>query len=548
MTKSFSVTFLPSGHAGQTSGDEVLLEIARRSGVRIAAACGGRGSCHSCAVRIEGEVPPPGIKDLSDFPPEDLAAGWRRACQTRPIGDCTVHVPAKTAAAAVMTGQDAGVQIVPIEQPILVRDSRPGFWRRGEHMVGPIAGDRALGLAVDLGTTNMAAALVDMTSGAVVGTAAKENPQAVFGADVISRCMHAMRGESSALALQAAAVAGITELASQLTGGHPEYVAELAVVGNSVMQHLLLHLSVENLARAPHQPVTFDAVDVLASTLNFPFAPGAWVNVGPNIAGFVGSDHVAALLETMLAPPAGSWALLDIGTNTEISLFNEGQLTSVSCASGPAFEGGMLSCGMGAAPGAVQRIHLNGGLRLDTIANADPVGVCGSGALSMVAELRRSGGADKHGRLQSTFPGVRSRSQQLEFVLADESQTGALPVVFTQDDVRAVQLAKGAIRAGLESLLDEGKVPAAELGHVIVAGAFGKYIDMDDAQAIGLLPPSIPRERILQVGNAAGAGVRRILACAKARQYATQLARQAHYLELATRREFQKTFIRNVTL
>ena len=548
MTKSFSVTFLPSGNTGQSSGDEVLLEIARRSGVRIASACGGRGSCHSCAVRIEGDVPPPGIKDLSDFTQEDIAAGWRRACQTRLIGDCTVHVPPKTAAAAVMTGQDAGVQVVPIEQPILVRGSRPGFWQRGEHMVGPVSCDRALGLAVDLGTTNMAAALVDMTSGEVVGTAAKENPQAVFGADVISRCMHAMRGEASALALQAAAVAGITELATQLTKGHPEHIAELAVVGNSVMQHLLLKLSVDALARAPHQPKVFEAVDVIASALNFPFAPGAWVNVGPNIAGFVGSDHVAALLETMFAPPAGSWALLDIGTNTEISLFNEGHLISVSCASGPAFEGGMLCCGMGAAPGAVQRVHLNGDFRLDTIGNAEPVGVCGSGALSMVAELRRSGTADKHGRLQSSFPRVRKRAEQLEFVLADESQTGALPVVFTQDDVRAVQLAKGAIRAGLELLLDEGKVPPEELGHIIIAGAFGKYIDMDDALAIGMLPPVVPRNRIMQVGNAAGAGVRRILACAKARQHATELARQSQYLELATRRDFQKIFIRSVSL
>jgi uncharacterized 2Fe-2S/4Fe-4S cluster protein (DUF4445 family) len=548
MTKTFSVTFLPSGHAAETSGSEVLLEIARRSGVRIASACGGRGSCHSCSVRLEGEVPPPGVKDVADFTPEDLATGWRRACQTRPIGNCTVHVPAKTAAAAVMSGQDAGVQVVPIEQPILVRGSAPGYWRRGEHTVGPVAGDRALGLAVDLGTTNMAAALVDMTSGEVVGTAAKENPQAAFGADVISRCMHAMRGEASALALQQAAVAGITELASQLTKGHPEQVAELAVVGNSVMQHLLLHLPVDQLARAPHHPKIYDAVDVLAAELKFPFAPGAWVNVGPDIAGFVGSDHVAALLETLAAPPPGSWALLDIGTNTEISLFNEGLLMSVSCASGPAFEGGMLSCGMAAAPGAVQRVHLNGGVRLDTIAHADPVGICGSGALSIVAELRRSGGADQHGRLQASFPHIRERSRQLEFVLADEEQTGALPVVFTQDDVRAVQLAKGAIRAGLESLLQEGKVPPAELGHVIIAGAFGKYIDIEDARTIGMLPPGVEHEKILQVGNSAGAGVRRILACAKARQRASELAKQAHYIELASRREFQKTFIRSVTL
>jgi uncharacterized 2Fe-2S/4Fe-4S cluster protein (DUF4445 family) len=516
--------------------------------VRIASACGGRGPCRSGAIRLEGVLPPASVKDARDFTPEDIAAGWRRACQTHPIGDCTVHVPAKTAAAAVLTGQDAGMQVVPIEEPILRRGPQPGTWLRGEHTVGPIAGNSAVGVAVDLGTTNMAAALVDMSSGRVLRTAAKENPQAAFGADVISRCMHALRSDAAARELQQAAVAGITELSAELTGGHPELVAELAVVGNSVMQHLLLRLPVLDLARAPHQPKIFDAVDVRASELGLPLAPGAWVNVGPNIAGFVGSDHVAALLETMCNPPAGRWAMLDIGTNTEISLYADGNLISISCASGPAFEGGMLSCGMGAAPGAVQRVHLNGNLRLETIDHADPVGICGSGVLSLVAELRRSGAADKHGRLSATYPLVRERAQQLEFVLADEKQTGALPVVFTQDDVRAVQLAKGAIRAGLDLLLDEGKVREAELDHIIIAGAFGKYIDIDDALTIGLLPPGVPRDRIVQVGNSAGAGVRRILVCAHARQRATELARQSHYLELATRKDFQRTFIRSVSL
>ena len=209
-----------------------------------------------------------------------------------------------------------------------------GIWLRGEHRVGPVAGEHALGLAVDLGTTNMAAALIDMVSGRVLGTAAKENPQAAFGANVISRCMHALRSEAEARRLQQAAVAGITELGAELTAGHPELIAELAVVGNSVMQHLFLGLSVMNLARAPHQPVVFDAVDRRAAKLGRP-AAGArslgecGVRTSP---GFISSDHVAALLETMSAPPPGRWALVDIGTNTEISLFAEGQVTSVSCA------------------------------------------------------------------------------------------------------------------------------------------------------------------------------------------------------------------------
>jgi uncharacterized 2Fe-2S/4Fe-4S cluster protein (DUF4445 family) len=548
MPQTFSIDFMPMGKRAVCTGDEVLIEVARRQGVRIASACGGRGRCRSCAVRMEGAVPAATAADREQFSADELAAGWRRACQVHPVGACTVHVPAKTAAGAVSLGQDAGVAMVPIRAPILQRVDNDGIFRRGDHVVGPLARGQALGLAVDLGTTNLAAALIDLQSGRVVATAAKENPQAVFGADVISRLMQALRGEAVAHELQSAAAGAIAELAAGLTSGSPQSVAEVAVVGNSVMQHLLLGLPVDSLARAPYQPHTYEAVDVRAASLGLDFAPGAWLHFGPNVAGFVGSDHVAALLETLADPPPGCWALLDIGTNTEISLFKDGQLTCVSCASGPAFEGGLLSCGMRAAPGAIEKVRMDGErLRLDTIDNADPAGICGSGVLSLVSELRRAGAVNARGRLASGHPRVRERGHKLEFVLADEKETGALAVVFTQDDLRAVQLAKAAIRAGLDLLLANSGVREDNLDRIIVAGAFGKYIDIDEAVNIGLLPP-VPRERIVQVGNAAGAGVRRILACAGARAQAHALARQARYLELASRPEFQETFIRRISL
>ena len=398
MMESFAITFLPMAKRALCTGDELLMETARRHGVRIASPCGGHGRCRSCAVRIEGVVPEPTVADEQDFSAADLAAGWRRACQVRPVGECTVHVPAKTAAAAIMLGQDAGAALIPILSPVVQRDGNDGLWRRGEHTVGPVGGGRALGLAVDLGTTNIAAALIDLQSGRVLASGAKENLQAVFGADVISRCMHALHNEAAGRELQSVAIAAIAELAADLTDGYPELVLEVAVVGNSVMQHLLLGLPLGQLVRAPYQPYTFDAMDRPAADLGLELAPGAWLHFGPNVAGFVGSDHVAALLETMAAPPAGRWALLDIGTNTEISVFADGRFTSVSCASGPAFEGGVLSCGMRAAAGAVERVRMEGSaLRFDTIEQAEPVGICGSGVLSLMAALRRSGAADARG-------------------------------------------------------------------------------------------------------------------------------------------------------
>jgi uncharacterized 2Fe-2S/4Fe-4S cluster protein (DUF4445 family) len=276
-------------------------------------------------------------------------------------------------------------------------------------------------------------------------------------------------------------------------------------------------------------------------------APGAWLYCGPDIAGFVGSDHVAALLETMVDPPPGRWVLMDIGTNTEISVFDSGKLHCASCASGPAFEGGMLSCGMRAAPGAVTGVHIeNGKLNLETIGQTEAAGICGSGVVSLLSELVRSGAINARGRLSAAFPGVREQAHKREFLLANRRENGALPVVFTQEDIRAVQMAKGAIRTGLELLLAETGVGEDAVDRLIIAGAFGKFLDVNAALAIGLLPLAFAG-RIVQVGNAAGAGVRRLLVCASAREKARSLARETHYLELATQPRFRGTFARRAS-
>ncbi len=542
-TEPFPVTFLPAGKTVLCNHGDLLAEAARRHGIHIGSDCGGRGKCRSCAVRIEGIVPAEIATGRIDFTPEELAQGWRRACQSHLIGSCTVRVPVHTNTIVNPAGQDDGPRVVPIEMPVLRHAEQPGLWYRGQHLIGPIQGDCALGLAVDLGTTNIAAALIDMSSGRVAATGAKENPQLIFGSDVITRLGQAVKDRSAALELQRAAAQAIAELAAKLSGEHPESIAEIAVVGNSVMQHLLLGLPLDSLTHAPYQPHLLSDTEVLASSLGLRFAKGACLYVGPNIAGFVGSDHVAALFETLIDPPKGRWALMDIGTNTELSLFADGQFTSASCASGPAFEGGMLSCGMRAAPGAITRVRLNRHVQIETIGGAEPVGICGSGVLSLVSELRRSGAIDGRGRLSLSHRQVRERANRREFVLADQGEGGSLPVVFTQEDIRAIQLAKAAIRTGLDLLLADAGLEEKDLDSLVIAGAFGKYLDVEEAIAVGLLP-AMPRDRIVQVGNAAGAGVRSFLICATAREKAQKLSRSGKYLELATRPEFSRIFAR----
>ncbi len=524
------IVFEPLGRRAVARPGETLIEAARRHGVRIVSACGAEGHCRSCAVRVEGAVPPPHAGDENAFDAQELAAGWRLACHTILRGPCTVHVPVRTLAAAVVRGQEGGGDAVPVVEPVHA------------------PGDVPLGLAVDLGTTNLAAALVHLPTGAVLATAAKENPQGIFGADIVSRMAQVLADGGRAFEMQRAVVDAINEIARDVTNGAVDRIGHLGVVGNTVMQHLLLGYPIEPLAHAPYRPFASGAADVEAAAIGLRAAPRARLYVGPDIAGFIGSDHVAALLEVLADPPPGRFLLVDIGTNTEISLVNGGRITAVSCASGPAFEGWTLTCGMRAARGAVERVRVEGGgVALQTIEGADPVGICGSGVVSLLAELRRCGAANGRGALQRSHARVRERGGEREFLLSDDATGSGRPLVFTQDDVRAVQLAKAAIRAGVDLLLAGDGMTAADLDHVVVAGAFGRFVAIDDLVTIGMLPP-IDVARVRQVGNSAAAGVRRMLACRVARERGETLARQVQYLELASRPDFQKTFLARTAL
>jgi uncharacterized 2Fe-2S/4Fe-4S cluster protein (DUF4445 family) len=306
------------------------------------------------------------------------------------------------------------------------------------------------------------------------------------------------------------------------------------------MHHLLLGLPVRQLGRAPFVAALSASMDLKARDLGLSFCPGAWVHVAPNVGGFVGGDHVTALLATQDRWQGCRTALVtDIGTNTEISLIHDGAITSASCPSGPALEGGHISCGMRAADGAIERVAIQGGrLAVSTIGNIEPVGLCGSGVVDALAVLRRLGIVNERGRISSAHPHVAKIEGKPAVVLAPG-------VHFTQHDVRAVQLAKAAIRTGVDMLLQDRGVHERDIDRFIIAGAFGAYIDVASAIDIGLFP-DLPQARFEQVGNAAGLGVRRMLASVKARKRAAEIASACQYVELATRSEFQKVFIRRI--
>jgi uncharacterized 2Fe-2S/4Fe-4S cluster protein (DUF4445 family) len=315
------------------------------------------------------------------------------------------------------------------------------------------------------------------------------------------------------------------------------------------MHHLFLRLPVRQLGLAPYLATVSDALDVKARDLGLELAPGAYVHLLPNIAGFVGADHVAMLLSTGIYKDEGIVAGLDIGTNTEVALRANGRLFTCSTASGPAFEGAHIRDGMRASDGAVERVLLeNDQVKYQTIGNVPAIGLCGSGILDVVAQLLKAGIVDRRGFMHLAHPRVREVDGKREFVVVEEAYSGSgRDIVITRGDIGEIQLAKGAMRAGLSILLQKAGVPESALDRVVIAGAFGSYIDVDSAVTIGMFP-RLPLDRFVQVGNAAGMGARMALVSRDQRRLAAHIAAQADYIELTSTPEFTDEFARAMYL
>lgn len=592
---SYTIDFQPVGRRGPCPEGGTLLDAARDLGVDLASICGGVGSCGSCRVQlVTGKLTPVTLNEEAELPAEELALDYRLACQAEPLSDCRIHVPPESLTALQRT-QVEGLEVPVAAEPtvtscvvtlapptledlrgdderlcravaaatgvaarlpdlevarLATAELRRLDWRarvtlRGDEIIHVAPADAPqLGLAVDIGTTKVAAYLVDLPTGRTVAARGAMNPQIAYGEDIIARLMYARKGAAEAArmaALLADSLSGLATSACAEIGARPEDIVDAVVVGNTAIHHLFLQLPVAQLVSAPYVPAVRAAVDVKARALGLQIAPGAYVHLPPNIAGYVGADHVAMLLATEVAGATDTILAIDIGTNTEMCLAHRGRMTSLSCASGPAFEGAHIKFGMRAAQGAIERVLIvKGQVEYKTINDEAPVGLCGSGILDAVAQLRLAGLLDGRGRLEGA--GVRKTNGDAEFVLAGERESGnGRAITVTQHDIRELQLAKGAIRTGIEALLTDAGIAAADLQRVIIAGAFGTYIDIGSAMTIGLLPV-LPRERVAQVGNAAGAGARLALISRAQRQGAQALADRVRYLELARTPRFMRNF------
>jgi uncharacterized 2Fe-2S/4Fe-4S cluster protein (DUF4445 family) len=594
----FTTDFEPVGLRGKCRKKESLLACARRLGVGISSICGGKGTCHSCKVQVlSGTVSKPTPNELETFSRREIKEGWRLACQTYPASDCKVAVPAESmttpqrlqveglevkvrpespfrayrlqlASPSLETPQaDADRLLKALNQQHRLRCTKVDIgalrtisdqlrswkwksWavvRNGEVIAILPPKSRQLGLAIDLGTTKVAGYLVDLGDGRTLAAKGVMNPQISYGEDIISRINRVVKSPDEGVQLQELAVDAINELSTDLcaeAGAKPEEIVEAVVVGNTAMHHLFLRLPVKQLALSPFVPAVSRALEVRAGELGLNIAPGAYVHLLPNIAGFVGADHVSMLLATDAWQAKKTTVALDIGTNTEVSLICNGKIAATSCASGPAFEGGHIKYGMRAATGAIERLRIDGDkIQYQTIDGAPPVGICGSGILDALAQLYLAKIIDEGGRIIDNRHRVRAYKGQREFILVSkEERKGKPAITITQHDVRELQLAKAAIRTGIQVLLETSGCSEAEIKQVIIAGAFGTYIDVASAVAIGMLP-SLPLNRFRQVGNAAGMGAKLALISLKSRAKAQAVASRVSYIELASRPGFQPTFV-----
>lgn len=591
----YQIDFEPIGRRGPCPDGSSLLDCARQLGVGLVSICGGQGKCLACKIKVlSGNVSEPTSADLKAFSSAEISQGWRLACSTYPRSDCRLHVPPGSMTTLQRTQVECLELTVEPEPavrsydikltPPTLHDLRSDntrltealakqnvVWQRtdievirnlsqplrdldwhirvavhdSEEIVAihPPSG-KHLGLAADAGTTKIAAYLVDLDSGETVASAGVMNPQISYGEDITSRILNAIKLPDGSAILRNLLITAIDQLAADLcarVGAKPEEILDAVIVGNTAIHHLMLGLPVKQLAYSPFMAAVQESLNIKARDMGLHLAPGAYVYILPNVAGFVGADHVSMLMGIQATNIQKTTLAIDIGTNTEVSLIHRGEFYSASCASGPAFEGGHIKHGMRAANGAIERVRVeNGDIHYQTINDAAPVGICGSGIIDAVAQFYRAGMVSQQGRIISGGPHVKQTEGELELVLADKND-GLSPVTITQHDIRELQLAKGAIRAGIQVLLETSGRREKDIQQVIIAGAFGSYIDIESAIDMGMLP-ALPLDCFQQVGNAAGLGAKIALLSRPKRREAEELATRLCYVELAIARHFMQTF------
>jgi len=537
------VTLQPENRPIHAQPDQSLLEAMIDAGILLRADCGGKGKCAKCRIQISDEsrnsVSKPTDAELRVLKARELQNGYRLACQVSASESITVSIPEQTLLKPEVAQK--GPTLLPVLEPVASEDTSEHF-----------------GIAVDLGTTTIAVYLCDTNRRNVLSSVSLRNPQVIYGDDVMSRITAVYQHDNLLAKLHKSAVQaiewGIYSLcrSSQI---QTHQLDQMVVVGNSTMIHLFANEDPASIGVYPYEPKFKDEREFAAASLGFSFNPDAVVTTLPLISGFLGSDIVAASLAADHRHWQNGTVLIDVGTNGEVILLQDDQFTATSCATGPAFEGASIHHGMHAISGAIDDVKIDpktgrpscSVIQKDPAKLKKPAGICGSGVVSAIAELYRCGMILKDGRiLPDNFPDsfVQHEDEPPAYVLVPSEQAQSKrTVTLTQADVRAIQLAKGALYTGISLLcLEMGIIKPSR---ILIAGAFGSYINIQDALTIGLFPEIDPGN-VKVVGNAAGAGAILALFDDAYRQTALVLSRETKVVDLGGHPKFQDVFMRSL--
>lgn len=603
ISQEVKVLFEPSGRAVYALPGTVLLEVAARAGFIIHTPCGGTGTCGKCIIRISHGQCPASPAEITALGENRVLEGFRLACLARVKGPITIDIPESSlfqAQQQILTSDVGGhmdvtprvikkyIQLQPPGQheggsdlerlrsvigscpvSITALQSLPDALRSSNFKVTSVQVDdeviaiepgdttaACFGLAFDIGSTTLVGTLINLHTGREVAVEARVNPQTSFGDDVVSR-IQKCRTETAGLAqLHTAVLDGINKIIDDLTrksGIAPGNIYEVAFAGNTTMQQILCGISPAALGEMPFMPAFREALEGEAAQLHLHIHPRAKFYVFPQIGGFVGGDTTAGILATRLDQVQAPTLLVDIGTNGEIVLAHNGHLSATSVAAGPAFEGARIVNGMRATHGAIEKVILDGDVRLNVIGNTKPAGLCGSGLIDVAAELLRVGILDFTGRIlppsetpTTLSPALHARlieaNGETHFLLvsAGDSATGEALLLY-QRDIRELQLANAAIRAGINILLKNAGLQPEQLEFILLAGGFGNFIRRNHARRIGMLPP-IPCSKIRFVGNTALFGAKRALLSSHEKRNAAALIDRVQHVDLSLDPEFQSEF------
>ncbi len=503
----------------QGKEDETLLDQLREQGVYISAACGGGGRCGKCRVQMIQGATEPGEEDVKCLGQEELEAGWRLACSAYPREDCTLVIAsADESRFEVVAGSP--------EEETRSAETESGY-----------------DIAIDIGTTTIAIELVGRSRGQSLHTVTSINHQRAYGADVISRIQASNEGEKEALqeSICRDLYEGICRLLAE-SGARPELVGRIAIAGNTTMGHLLMGYSCETLGVYPFTPVNIETItaafeEMFASQIKehgeTALKLNAQVTLLPGITTYVGADISAGMLSCEFDRREKPCLLIDLGTNGEMALGSKDRILVTSTAAGPAFEGGNISWGMGSVPGAICGVSVqNGNAQVETIGNQPPVGLCGTGVIETTYELVKEELVDETGMLEEDY-------FEEGFPLA-ETKKGET-IVFTQKDVREIQLAKSAVRAGVETLLLRFGVGYEDISQVFLAGGFGYRVDLAKAVGIGMLPKEL-EGKTTAVGNSSLRGARLYLTQEDSPKRLQQILASSKEVELSSDKDFNQFY------